>query len=92
MSDGLLDRRPRKRSVNLALTLEDLYKGATKKLKVRQYRGRGEGGGPEMETTRRNIGGVVYVAWGGVGGGGEGGRACPRATNLRHQGLGLLGG
>lgn len=37
MSDGLLDRRPRKRSINLALTLEDLYKGATKKLKVRQY-------------------------------------------------------
>lgn len=34
MSDGFLDRKPRKRSVNLALTLEDLYKGGTKKLKV----------------------------------------------------------
>lgn len=35
MSDGFMDRRPRKRSVNLALSLEDLYKGGTKKLKVR---------------------------------------------------------
>ena len=34
MSDGLLDRKPRKRAVNLALSLEDLYKGGTKKLKV----------------------------------------------------------
>jgi hypothetical protein len=34
MSDGLLDRKPRKRSVNLAVTLEDLFRGGTKKLKV----------------------------------------------------------
>lgn len=34
MSDGLLARKPRKRCVNLALSLEDLYKGGTKKLKV----------------------------------------------------------
>eukprot|EP00775_Hariotina_reticulata_P006437 gene6437-6667_t len=34
MSDGLLDRRPRKRCINLALTLEQLYSGGTKKLKV----------------------------------------------------------
>lgn len=36
MSDGLLDRKPRKRSLNLAVTLEDLFKGGTKKLKVRE--------------------------------------------------------
>lgn len=39
MSDGLLDRKPRKRAVNLALSLEDLYKGGTKKLKVSGARG-----------------------------------------------------
>eukprot|EP00878_Enallax_costatus_P012794 GHUV01013361.1.p1 GENE.GHUV01013361.1~~GHUV01013361.1.p1 ORF type:complete len:384 (+),score=115.50 GHUV01013361.1:227-1378(+) len=34
MSDSFLDRQPRKRSINLAVSLEDLYKGTTKKLKV----------------------------------------------------------
>ena len=34
MSDGLLDRRPRKRCISLALTLEQLFSGGTKKLKV----------------------------------------------------------
>lgn len=34
MSDSYLDRKPRKRSMNLAVGLEDLYKGGTKKLKV----------------------------------------------------------
>jgi hypothetical protein len=43
MSDGFMDRRPRKRSVNLALSLEDLYKGGTKKLKVRVCGGGGGG-------------------------------------------------
>lgn len=37
MSDGLLDRKPRKRAVNLALSLEDLFKGGTKKLKVTRH-------------------------------------------------------
>jgi hypothetical protein len=40
MSDGLLDRKPRKRAVNLALSLEDLFKGGTKKLKVGVGQGR----------------------------------------------------
>lgn len=41
MSDGVLDRKPRKRSIELALGLDELYKGTTKKLKVsKQGRGR----------------------------------------------------
>lgn len=34
MSDGLLDRKPRKRAVQLPLSLEELATGCTKKLKV----------------------------------------------------------
>jgi hypothetical protein len=34
LSDSLLDRKPRKRAINLALGLEELYSGGTKRLKV----------------------------------------------------------
>lgn len=34
LSDSLLDRKPRKRAMNLALGLDELYKGGTKRLKV----------------------------------------------------------
>lgn len=34
LSDSILDRKPRKRSMNLALGLDELYKGGTKKLKA----------------------------------------------------------
>lgn len=34
MSDGVLHKRPRKREMELKVGLEELYKGATKKLKV----------------------------------------------------------
>jgi hypothetical protein len=34
LSDSLLDRKPRKRAINLALGLDELYRGGTKKLKV----------------------------------------------------------
>lgn len=37
MSDSYLDRQPRKRSINLAVGLDDLYKGGTKKLKVGRH-------------------------------------------------------
>jgi hypothetical protein len=35
LSDSLLDRKPRKRAINLALGLDELYRGGTKRLKVR---------------------------------------------------------
>jgi hypothetical protein len=34
LSDSLLDRKPRKRALNLALGLDELYRGGTKRLKV----------------------------------------------------------
>ncbi|KAF8069569.1 psi1 [Scenedesmus sp. PABB004] len=34
LSDSILDRKPRQRCISLALTLEELYTGTTKKLKV----------------------------------------------------------
>ncbi|WIA10043.1 hypothetical protein OEZ85_010253 [Tetradesmus obliquus] len=37
LSDSLLDRKPRKRAMNLALGLDELYKGGTKRLKVTRH-------------------------------------------------------
>eukprot|EP00877_Chromochloris_zofingiensis_P011819 jgi/Chrzof1/6891/Cz02g02100.t1 len=37
MSDGVLHKRPRKREMELKVGLEELYKGATKKLKVTRH-------------------------------------------------------
>ncbi|KAF6265221.1 hypothetical protein COO60DRAFT_1697828 [Scenedesmus sp. NREL 46B-D3] len=37
LSDSLLDRRPRKRAINLALSLDEIYTGGTKRLKVTRH-------------------------------------------------------
>lgn len=77
MSDGLLDRKPRKRAVNLALSLEDLYKGGTKKLKV------GGGGKGQGEGVGRHAGERVETR--------KEGRPQDRASSGADRGGGACG-